>query len=232
MINEKKQKAGNDLTLRERINSGITRNWKLFTIVIAGMILVMVGIMILSFIQEKRRNASAELSEEIQELYDDWILEEAEDRENDSINTLIDRALDEYPRHFAAQKALFIRSKMAYEEENWAGAVKDFDELARRWPKSYLAPVSLFNSASAKEQAGNIEDAEQTFYKIIELYAETSPLIPEVYFNLGRIAESVNEVDSALEKYNEIISAYPGSRWTDLSRNRIILLKNQSLKGG
>ncbi len=231
MINEKKQKAGSDLSLRERINTGITRNWKLFILVIVGMIFVMIGIMTLSFIQEKNRNTSAELSEEIQELYDDWISEEPEDRDDDSIKTLIDKALAEHPGHFAAQKALFVRGKMAYEEENWAEAAENFDELANRWPRSYLAPVSLFNSASAKEQAGNAEDAEQTFYRIIELYAETSPLIPEVYFNLGRIAESVNDVDTALEKYNEIIAGYPGSRWTDLSRNRIIFLENQSLKG-
>ena len=226
MIN-KKQQIESDFSSRERVNAWIVKNWKLLISVIAVIILIMVGIMIQSFVQDNEINSSAELAEDIQKLYDDWISKELEDRDDDELLILIDKALTEYSQHFAAKRALFTRSKMAYEKENWDDAAEGFIELADRWPRSYLAPVCLFNSASANEQAGNIEAAKQTLSRMIELYAETSPLIPEVYFNLGRIAENEVEIDTALVQYNEIISQFPESRWTDLSRNRILILEGQ-----
>ena len=190
MINEMKR-AGSSPGLRERINAGLAKNWKFAVIILAAIILAMAGILTLDTVQNKKRDDSAKLAEDIQELFLEWLEEEPEERADDEIMALIDQALTEYPRHFAAQRALFTRGRMAYERENWLEASGDFDEFADRWPKSYLAPVSLFSAAAAKEEADNLDGAKESWSRLVDQYSDTSspysrsPVQPWTYRRIG-----------------------------------------------
>ena len=192
---------------KERIIDALTRKWKTATLIIGLMAAVMVTVLIMDNIQENRRGRSAMLAEDIQELFVEWEQLDAEDRDDETITALIEEALTEYPGDFAAQRALFTRG------------------LADRRPKSYLAPVSLFNAGSALEEAGDVEAAKAAWTRLVDQYAEISPDAPEALFNLGRLAESEGDMEAAFKRYREIGSRFPRSRWKDLAKSRILKLE-------
>lgn len=210
---------------KERIIDALTRKWKTATLIIGLMAAVMVTVLIMDNIQENRRGRSAMLAEDIQELFVEWEQLDAEDRDDETITALIEEALTEYPGDFAAQRALFTRGLMALDNEEWRSAADDFQELADRRPKSYLAPVSLFNAGSALEEAGDMEAAKAAWTRLVDQYAEISPDAPEALFNLGRLAESEGDMEAAFERYREIGSRFPRSRWKDLAKSRILKLE-------
>lgn len=217
-----------NLSFKERVNEGLARNWKLAVIILAAVVVVMAGILIFDTVRSNRIADSAMLAEDIQDAFVEWIQDVPENRDDDDLNQLIDEALTDYPNFFAAQRGLFTRGLMKVEKEDWESAAEDFESLASRWEESYLAPVSLFNAGSAWEQAGNVEAAEKSWTALVDLYADVSPDAPEALFNLGRIAEGRGDTDAALDLYGDIASRFPDSRWTDLSKSRILVIEGRS----
>ena len=213
------------LSLGERINLFLARNWRLALVIFIIVVVAMSGILIFEKIYEGRLNSSAILAEDIQDSFEEWMRELPEDRNSDEVMSLIDQALNEYPRLFAAQRALFTRALIAVEQEQWEDASKDFIKLAETWEKSYLAPISLFNAASVMEELGDIEDAKRAYSEIIDSYSTTSADVPEALFNLGRIAEVEDDIDTAIENYKQIAVLFPDSQWTNLSKSRILAIE-------
>lgn len=223
MITEK-----TDLSFKERVTQGLTRHWKLAVLIFAAIVVVMAGILIADYISRGKSADSAMLAEDIQDAYTNWIQEVPELRDGTELESLISEALDDYPRMFAAQRALFTRGLMALENENWAEASTAYLTLADTWEESYLAPVSLFNAGSALEEAGDTDGAIVLWTRLVDNYAEVSPDAPEAMFNLGRLYETSGDKDKALEFYNDVNSRFPDSRWTDLSKSRILIIEGRS----
>lgn len=213
------------LPLVARINDVLARKWRLAVLIFCLFALLMTGILVFYKVQENRENSSARLAEEIQEAYTDWMQQVAGERNDEELTQLIDQALDKYPRLFAGQRAVFTSGLMALEKENMEEAAASFMKLAETWEDSYLAPVSLSNAAAAMENAGNIEGAKQAWMEMINTYSDLSPDVPEAIFHLGRLAEAEGQTDEALKRYREVASRFPDSRWTNLSKSRILALE-------
>lgn len=109
-------------------------------------------------------------------------------------------------------------------QEMWEEASADFIELAELSPKSYLAPVSLFNGASCQEEAGNSEVAAELYARLFEGYKDTAPVAVEALFNMGRIAEETGDRDKALEYYETLVSDYENTDWKNVAKTRILLM--------
>ncbi len=223
MSNEK-----SDLTFKERVNLGLSRHWKLATLIFATVVVVMAGILILDYVSRGKKSDSAMLAEDIQDQYTTWMQDAPDVRDNSELEDLIAEALEDYPKQFAAQRALFTRGLMALENENWEEASAAFATIADTWKNSYLASVSLYNAGSAREEAGDTEGAVEYWTRLIDEYAEVSPDAPEALFNLGRIAETLGDNDKALQHYGDVNSRFPESRWTDLSKSRILVIEGRS----
>jgi len=218
----------NELTLKERINDGLSSHWKLISMIFTGVLLLMAGILIYGYVNRGKEADSAMLAEDIQEAYTEWIQQAADNRDDSELETLIAEALDEYEGKFAAQRALFTRGLMALENKEWDIASESFVAIADKWEDSYLAPVSLYNAGAAREEAGDKEGAAELWQRIINDYAEVSPDAPEALFNLGRLAEENGDVENAIEYYKDVNGRFPKSRWTDLSKSRIVVLEGRS----
>ena len=242
-------------SLRERLNDALAKKWKLGVSLLLLVIVGMAGILLLDSYVRKQNIASAELAEDIQEAFTEWVEMQSEKRDaddnnaieddnnaieddnnaiedeinttEDDINALIEKAMDDFEGKFAAQRAQFTKAQMEYIKENWTQAAEQFSQFADQWNESYLAPTSLFNAASAYEEIGNMEAAKNALTKHIELYGNISPQTAEVMFSLGRIAEAENNLETAMEKYKELISRFPESRWHDLAKSRLLLLSQQ-----
>lgn len=225
MKTEKTDKA--DLTLKERINASLASNWKIAVVIFGVAVLVIAGFFVYNFVSRGVLEDSSMLSEDIQEAYTEWVQTAPDVRDDKKIDELIDRALEDFPKQFAAQRAYFTRGLMSLEKEKWEEAATAFLKVGDSWPDSYLAPVSLYNAGAAREELGDNEGAAELWTRIVENYGDLSPDAPEALFNLGRLAETRGEKEKAIEYYRDIASRYPESRWTDLGKSRILVLEGR-----
>ena len=217
-----------ELTLKEKINDGLTRHWKLATIIFTTLLIIMAVILVIGYLNRGKVAESAMLAEDIQSSYTAWMQEAPENRDNTELEAMISRGLEDYPKMFAAQRALFTRGLMALENKEWDVASEAFETLADNWDESYLAPVSLYNAGAAREEAGDPEGAGALWQRLVDNYAEVSPDAPEALFNLGRLAEENGDTSEAVGFYKDVNSRFPKSRWTDLSKSRILVLEGRS----
>ncbi len=218
-------KAESEMTTKEKIIFYINSHWKAGSILLGALFLVMAGILIWDYVGNEKEEASSMAAEDIQKAFEDWMQETPEDRDDKELNSLINKALSDYPRYFAAQRAMFTRGLMALEKEEWSGAYSAFEELADKWPKSYLAPVGMANAAGAYEEAGELDKAVECWKKLSTEYSEVLADIPEALFNVARLQEKSGSTSEALETYKSIESDFPQSRWAKLAKTRMLSLE-------
>ena len=211
-----------------RVGAFLSRNWKFTTLFFVILALIMAGILILNFVLENRKEKSEMLAEDIQAAYTKWLQDSPDERDAGELERLTTEALGKYPSYFAAQRAYFTRGLMALENEEWEKAASAFETVAEKWENSYLASVSLYNAGAAMEESDAINEAIRYWTRLIENYTEVSPDVPEALFNLGRLAETHGgDSEEALKHYYELAAKFPNSRWTDLSKNRILIIENR-----
>lgn len=129
---------------------------------------------------------------------------------------------------YAGARAYALLGTIYGDLNQWAEAETAYTAAARRAPKIYLSPVSLYNAAvSAEEQADQDPPALD---RAISLYAECAAY-PEfsaahrAQFAIGRIEESRGNGEAALEAYRKLISTWQNeTEWANLAQNRIIAL--------
>lgn len=230
-MNSRDEKAD----LRTRIIDFFTRFRTPLIVIMAVIIVGLIAFFVGSEVRESRLQSSLELVEEVQADYQEWTsLEAGSDESAESAEELlgaIGEVIDRYPRSYAAQRALFIRGSLQFEQESWDAAASSFESVAERFPESYLAPVSLANAAAALEEAGDEDAAAALWQRVVDDYGQDAAETARALFSLGRIAEGGGEFSEAAVYYNRLLDDFPGSSWTNLARNRIIYLTTEELIG-
>lgn len=123
---------------------------------------------------------------------------------------------------FASARAFSLIAKIHADKKDWAEAEKNWIDASKSDPKSYLAPVSLYNAAAAAEEQGNNKKAVELYAQCAEEYKESFPLAPRALFAVGRINEGLKDFASANTAYKKIIDQWPNDSWTKLAHSRIL----------
>jgi len=227
-----------ELTPRQKfvvaISNALERGRTPLLIVIGAAIVVVIVFAIYTQIAGARADKAAGLAAAIQTNFSSWSSETDKTKKADLQKTLtgeIDAVVKKYPRSYGAQRALFIRADMAYEEKDWKNAITDYQLVAKRFAASYLAPVCLANAAAAAEQAGDKKQAIALDQQILDFKGLT-PEIPRALFSLGRLSEETDNTKEAQIYYNQLVNTYPSSGWTNLARDRIIYLAAKASAAG
>ena len=97
---------------------------------------------------------------------------------------------------------------------------------AARFPKSYLAPVSLFDAAVCLEEKGDTDQAQKLYIQVYTSYKD-STVAPRALFDAARLDEAKSAWTDAQKKYDQVESLYGQSAWTKLAQDRVIELKVQ-----
>lgn len=218
-------------TLQQRFIEFLSNNRILLLTVLIVIVVGIVGSFLYLEIADRRATAAAELAEELQSSYQEWTELDGEEQSSmeEEIAATAAQILDRYGNTFAAQRAHFILGSIAWENEEYQEASNQFSILSEEFPRSYLAPVGLFNAAVAQEQLGNAEDARSRYEEIVDEYADSSAQVPRALFALGRLSEASEAYEEAAGYYNRILDEYGESSWTTLARNRIIFLQTEEL---
>lgn len=200
----------------------------LWAILIAAAVFL-VGYLVWSEVGKKRTIDSTLLAEGAQDLFDTWSSEQDASKKavlEKDLSDQLDRLVGRYPRQFGGQRGLFLRADLRFEKKAWDDARKDYEDLARRFPASYLAAVSLFNAGVCAEEKGDVEAAQALYMRAVEKYRD-SGASPRALFDAARLDEQKGAWEDARKKYERLDADYPLSSWTKLGKNRIIALKVQ-----
>ena len=223
----KKESEQTKASFGQNLNDFFANNRFLMIIVVAIVLIGLIGTIItLSVINQSKINTNIK-AEEIYEKYIEWIQapEDEKDRKGDELLGMLNDILEKPSKGFAVQRAYFTKGQYYLEQEEWGEAAELFHTLGTEYPKSYLAPVSLINAASAYEMSGDPDKAVECYETVMENFKDSTSSAPEVCFNLGRLYEEKGDEDSALKYYETILSDYSESNWVNAANNRIISLK-------
>ena len=155
------------LNLADRLAVFLTERRALVIGVLAVVVLIIIAAAVWVPVRDNLADKNARAAEELDELYSDWMYA-AEDEKSgleEEFLAMASQTLDSSSSSYAAQRALFMRGQYYINKEMWEEASADFIKLAGDFPKSYLAPVALFNGASTMEEAGDSDKAAEYYEK-------------------------------------------------------------------
>jgi tetratricopeptide (TPR) repeat protein len=126
---------------------------------------------------------------------------------------------------YAAAKSYFLAADIYASRGKWDLAEEAWALSAKKGAKTHLAPVSLFNAATAAEEQGNPEKALDYYNQSLVfngIFAGAS----RARFNIGRIHEKRQDKEAAKEAYRALIEkSSADSSWAKLAQSRIIALE-------
>ena len=212
--------------------SAVVERYRLPLLVVAGVVVAALAVWLIWSERERSVEQSSALrAEQLQDLFEDWNGAPEGTRKTNLGNDLLAEAellLRQFPRRYAAQRALYVRAEYWFAMEQWQDAAGDWQDLAERWPASYLAPLSVFNAAVALEEAGEVDAARAHLERLVGDWQD-NVLVPRALFSIGRIAEQRADYEAAREAYAQVTDEHGGSSWATAVRNRLIALETQGL---
>ena len=128
---------------------------------------------------------------------------------------------------YAGGRAWALIGGIRSDTKEWAAAEAAWAGAARAAPKTYLAPIALFNAAVAAEEQGKMPEAIDYYTRSVSHQA-AFPAAARAQFAIGRLHESLVDEDAALEAYRAVIAKWPSdSVWSGLAHSRIIALETR-----
>lgn len=120
-------------------------------------------------------------------------------------------------------RANMLSAEIKYSQDDYEAAASFWKTAAEKGKKSYTAPLSYFNAASAYEDAGKLDEAESCYGKVVS-YKDFDQ-ITHAKFNLGRVKETKGDKAGAVEVYSELFGSVPDDSWAKLAESRLIALE-------
>jgi tetratricopeptide (TPR) repeat protein len=128
---------------------------------------------------------------------------------------------------YSGSRAYALIAGIHGDRKEWAEAEQAWREAAKKAGKTYLAPVALFNAASAAEAQGKIPEAI-TLYGECLAVPDSFPSAPRAQFAIGRLEEQRGNKEAALDAYRSLRAAWPNDAvWRNLAQSRIISLEGE-----
>jgi tetratricopeptide (TPR) repeat protein len=211
------------------VSAFVERHRVVLLVVAAAMLAALIVWLAWAERERSVEESSALRAERLQDLYQTWRAEPAGTRKTNLGEDLladVERILRQFPRRYAAQRALYVRAQYRFDLEQWSDAAADWQEVAARWPDSYLAPLSVFNAAIASEEAGQPEQALEQLQRVLDQW-DDAILVPRALFSIARMAEQRGDHGTAQATYDRLTEQHGGSRWAVAARNRLIALETQ-----
>jgi tetratricopeptide (TPR) repeat protein len=238
------QNENTNENIADKINEFVQRNRKGIFIILGLFVVIFAGIIIyLSVSDSSQKKAIAGIEElgmkysEIkaeaeEEIIDGEVVEaseEAKEKKEAELDALLEdlNKFAKGKRGYAAGKAWSMIGQIYSGREDWAAAETAFLNVDKAAPKTYLAPISLFNAAAAAEEQGKIETAIEYLQRCVS-HKFTFPAVPRAQFSIGRLYEQLGDFDAASTAYRAILTNWPNIEvWANLAQSRIIAIETR-----
>jgi tetratricopeptide (TPR) repeat protein len=220
------EKTENDKKINEYLVDFIQKNRKILLGTMLGVIVLFIGLISGITIQDVLQIKAIGKVEGFRERYEALRAEINETSKEEEVQALVDelKTFASGSFSYAGARAYSLLGSIYGDKKSWAEAQDAWTAAARKSPKTYLAPISLFNAAVAAEEQGSTETAKALYTECREF--SDFPAAPRAQFAVGRLEESVNNYEAAIEAYQEIINTWQSERdWVNLAQSRIIALR-------
>ncbi len=196
-----------------------------FAVVIVGGI----GAVVFFELQSRRAEEALVRIEAAKDQYEQWQGADEETRAElePELIAELEAIRERFSGTYGALRARYIEASMHYEAERYEEALSAFVQLADQYSNAHLAPRALLYGGFAAEELGEFGRAEEIFRRIVESYGDQSVEAPRALFGLARVYEAGDRFEEAAEAYDRLLEDYTGSPWSDMARNRLIVLRAQ-----
>jgi tetratricopeptide (TPR) repeat protein len=222
--------ADKEPNVSEQINEFIQKNRKPILITAASLLgLLIAGITVLSLLDVFRNRAIAAV-EDLNDRYETMLPSITEEYFSDDVNSLVEELTEFANKHsgYPGGRAWLIIGEIHAAKKDWALAEAAYASAARTAAKNYLAPIAWFNAAAAAEEQGKTAEAIEYYGSSLAAPAAFSAA-PRAQFSVGRLHETLNEDEKAIEAYRAVISGWSYDQvWAKLARSRIIALETKT----
>jgi tetratricopeptide (TPR) repeat protein len=220
-----------EFNITEKLNELIRKNRKALVFGFAGIAVILAGFVITLTVREKLRERAYTRVDEFDNRYE-ALKYRPEDEPGDEysfsgeMNVLM-ADLDTFVRKnsgYAAARAYSLMAVIQEDQKNWAEAEQAWSAAAKAAAKTYLAPVSLYNAAVAAEEQGKLDSAIDLYTQASD-YGASFPAAARAQFSVGRLYESRNNKQAAIDAYRDLLGKWPNDPlWGNLAQSRIIVL--------
>jgi len=219
--------------INERIGDLIQKNRMQFLVALAAVVLVIVAFVVISVVREKIQSNALSKVDSLNRRYE--AIKESLSGEGDleisqqlELGILLSELTEFENKNsgFAAARAYSINANISMDQKNWETAEEKWLKAAEAAPKSYLAPIAVFNAAVAAEEQGRTEQAI-AYYSRAAGYGDSFPAAARAQFSVGRLEESRGNRVSAIEAYRNLLAKWPNDPiWLNLAQNRLLALSD------
>ncbi|UCD56723.1 MAG: L,D-transpeptidase family protein [Candidatus Hydrogenedentota bacterium] len=110
----------------------------------------------------------------------------------------------------------FTTAKTFYETSRWPQAEALFGEVVRKYPRSDVAPESMYYVAMIMHAGGRYEEALEKWRALAQV--EDSPRAVEVDYYIGRCLERLGRKAEAVSKYTPVAATYQAGEFASLAK--------------
>jgi hypothetical protein len=214
------------ININERINDFFQKHRRRIIICLAGVVVLAAGFIAHSVIDEGLNKRNITAVEEFDRRYEALRFDINEPSKEEEVKTLLGD-LEKFAgngKGYAKGRAWALAAAIHADRKEWAEAGDLWLKAAGAASKTYLAPVSLFQAAVAAEWREDTAAAIDFYTRCVS--SNNFPAAARAQFSIGRLEESRNNPDAAIEAYRGVVSKYPAETvWINLARSRILYLE-------
>jgi len=227
------QKKEEAVSIGQQVTDFIQKNRKTLFITLIAIVVVLAGFIIVVTVREKLQENALGQVDEFNRSYEAVRIENYGDTDDPylvsrmaEIAVLLVNIEGFAARNsgFAAARAYNLAANIHWDQGNRDEAERAWLDAAKAAGKNYLAPVSFYNAAVAAEERGDIETAIAHYSSALE-HGNVFPSAVRAQFSIGRLEESRNRKDAAIEAYRDVLNNWPNDPlWPSLAQSRILAL--------
>ncbi|MDR2103658.1 MAG: tetratricopeptide repeat protein [Treponema sp.] len=218
-----------NLSINEKLNGFLQKNRRSIIIGLGALFVLLAGFIGVLIIRDTLQAKAISAVEDFTRRYEVLLIDLNEPDKAEEVQALSDELALFAKKHrgYAGARSYSLLAGIYAEKKDWAEAEKAWTNAARSAPKTYLAPVSLFNAAVAAEEQGNAAGAIELYTEILSM-TNIFPAAPRAQFSIGRLQEAQKNNEAALEAYRAVINKWPDETvWTNLAQSRILVINHQ-----
>ena len=126
---------------------------------------------------------------------------------------------------FPHTMAFYALGNLYYSEKEYLEAKTYLVRFADKDSGSHLAPLALMKAAIALEEAKDLKGALELYLRLENKYAE-SIIADQIFFNMARVYEKMNDALNSRKYYNRVISGFPESAFVSQAKKRLFTLSS------
>lgn len=135
-----------------------------------------------------------------------------------------EKVITKYPSTDAARFSLLVYADMSYHNGDYQRAIELYQKAFDAFSGEGSIQKLIWNGlAYAYEAQKDYKAAAEYFQRITE--TQDKFIKGDACYNLGRIMDTMNHQDKALEAYNKVVQAHPDSVGFKIANEKVIRLK-------